>query len=132
MTRPHRFRTIAVSIATAAMLLTGIPAASAEDDPKPGSVPYVLRDVQNISHAYGRIIGPGGQLANPNYLPALIRESTLLTATQLLAQAATPTRPVLAAGQLVPGWNVGNPLRAGWNGTRGVSKKVSFLNRYGA
>jgi len=33
---------------------------------------------------------------------------------------------------LVPGWNVGNPLRAGWNGTRGLSQRVSFTNRYGA
>lgn len=132
MTRPHRLRTTAVLIAVAALFLTGVPAASAEDDPKPGSAPYVLRDVRNISDAYGRITGPGGQLANPSYLPALVREASLLTATQLLAQAATPTRPVLSAGQLVPGWNVGNPLRAGWNGTRGVSQKVSFLNRYGA
>lgn len=112
--------------------MSGIPAASAEDDPKPGSVPYVARDLRNINDAYGRVIGPGGQVANPNYLPALVRESSLLTATQLLAQAATPTRPVISAGQLVPGWNVGNPLRAGWNGTRGVSTRVSFLNRYGA
>lgn len=119
-------------VATAVLVLTGSRSASAEGDPEPGSVPYLLRDIQNIGEAYGRITGPGGQLANPNYLPALIRESSLLTATQLLAQAATPTRPVLSAGQLVPGWNVGNPLRAGWNGTRGMSKKVSFLNRYGA
>ena len=41
-------------------------------------------------------------------------------------------RPVLTAGQLVPGWNIGNPLRAGWNGTRGISTPISFLNRYGA
>jgi hypothetical protein len=31
-----------------------------------------------------------------------------------------------------PGWNVGNPLRAGWNGTRGLSERISFTNRYGA
>ncbi len=132
MTSLSRIRSIALVLATGAALLAGIPAARADDEPQPGSLPYVLRDVQNISDAYGRITGPGGQLANPSYLPALIREASLLTATQLLARAATPTRPVLSAGQLVPGWNVGNPLRAGWNGTRGVSKKVSFLNRYGA
>ena len=32
----------------------------------------------------------------------------------------------------MPGWNVGNPLRAGWNGTRGLSQRISFTNRYGA
>lgn len=78
------------------------------------------------------MIGPGGQIANPAYAPALITQTNLLTASQLLAQAANPTRLALTAGNLVPGWNVGNPLRAGWNGTRGVSKKISFLNRYGA
>lgn len=132
MTRPRSRRVAALALAVTALLSTGMSAASAEDDPKPGSAAYVLRDVKNINDAYGRITGPGGQLANGNYLPALVRESSLLTATQLLAQAATPTRLVLSAGQLVPGWNVGNPLRAGWNGTRGVSTKVSFLNRYGA
>ncbi|THV18038.1 alpha/beta fold hydrolase [Nocardioides caeni] len=106
--------------------------ADGAGDPQPGSPAYLARDVANLAAAYGRITGPGGQLANPRYLPALIREATLLTTTQLLTQVATPTRPVLSAGQLVPGWNVGNPLRAGWNGTRGVSTRVSFLNRYGA
>lgn len=132
MTRLARFRTAVLALATTALLSTGLTAASAEDDPQPGSTAYVLRDLRNISDAYGRITGPGGQLANPNYLPALVREASLLSATQLLAQAATLNRPVISAGQLVPGWNVGNPLRAGWNGTRGVSKKISFLNRYGA
>src|SRR4051812_23959118 len=85
-----------------------------------------------MTDAYGRIVGPGGQLANPSYFPALVKESTLLGATQLLTQAASPTRPALNAGNLVPGWNVGNPLRAGWNGTRGRSTQVSFTSRYGA
>ncbi|WP_183408098.1 alpha/beta fold hydrolase [Nocardioides pocheonensis] len=106
--------------------------AHASDAPQPGTPAYLARDLANMSDAYGRVTGPGGQLANPNYLPALIRESSLLTASQLLAQAATPTRPALDPGNVVPGWNVGNPLRAGWNGTRGRSQKVSFLNRYGA
>lgn len=113
---------------------TAAPSVSrpAIDQPEPNSPAYLLRDLKNIADAYGRVIGPGGQIANPQYLPALVKESTLLSSLQLLAQAATPTRPVLSAGQLVPGWNVGNPLRAGWNGTRGQSTKVSFLNRYGA
>ena len=48
------------------------------------------------------------------------------------AQLASPTHPALTAGNLVPGWNVGNPLRASWNGTRGRMHKVAFTNRYGA
>lgn len=132
MTRPDRLRTSVVTTIAVLLVLLGVPAASANGDPAPGSAPYVARDLRNVSDAYGRITGPGGQLANPSYLRALVRESSLITATQLLAQAATPTRPVLSAGQLVPGWNVGNPLRAGWNGTRGVSRKISFLNRFGA
>jgi len=114
-----------------ALFATVVP-AGADPAPEPNTPAYVARDLKNLTDAYGRVIGPGGQLANPNYLPALIKESTLLTATQLLNQAANPLRPVISAGQLVPGWNVGNPLRGGWNGTRGVSKPVSFLNRYGA
>lgn len=113
-------------------LLTTAPSSSADPAPAPNSPGYLLRDLKNMADAYGRVTGPGGQLANPSYFPALVKESTLLSASQLLAQAATPTRLALNAGQLVPGWNVGNPLRAGWNGTRGRSVQVSFLNRYGA
>ncbi|RNL65269.1 alpha/beta hydrolase [Nocardioides marmoriginsengisoli] len=118
-----------------ALTVLGLPAQA---EPPPPSGPavgtpaYLARDLKNLADAYGRIIGPGGQLANPAYLPALVKEATLLSATQLLNQAANPLRPVISAGQLVPGWNVGNPLRAGWNGTRGVSTTISFLNRYGA
>ena len=52
--------------------------------------------------------------------------------SQLLEQAASPTRIAVTPGRVVPGWNVGNPLRAGWNGTRGLSERISFTNRYGA
>ena len=38
----------------------------------------------------------------------------------------------MTPGRVFPGWNVGNPLRMGWNGTRGLSKRISFTNRYGA
>jgi dienelactone hydrolase len=106
--------------------------AHADPAPAPNTPAYLARDLANIADAYGRQTGTGGQLANPNYLPALIKESTLLGASQLLAQAANPLRLALTAAMLVPGWNVGNPLRAGWNGTRGVSTQISFLNRYGA
>ncbi|MCW2768611.1 MAG: hypothetical protein JWR27_44 [Aeromicrobium sp.] len=106
--------------------------ARATTAPAPGSLPYVLRDLGNITNAYGRVIGPGGQLGNLNYLPALVQEATATSVTQLVAQAANPLRPALTAGNLVPGWNVGNPLRVGWDGTRGVITPVAFTNRYGA
>ena len=91
-----------------------------------------VSDAQNMADAYGRITGEGGQLRNPAYLPALVATATTTSVTQLLAQVASPTRLALTAGALVPGWNVGNPLRSGWNGTRGVSRRVAFTNRYGA
>ncbi len=123
---------IALALALASAVLAGPTPARAADGPKPGSPAYLLRDTQNIADAYGRITEPGGQLRNPNYVPALIKASSLLSTAQLLTQVANPTRLAITAGNLVPGWNVGNPLRAGWNGTRGISKQVAFTNRYGA
>ena len=108
------------------------PATASADDPAPGSPAYVQRDLQNVADAYGRIHGEGGQLRNPAYLPALVTQSSLTSVAQLLAQVAEPTRPALTAGNLVPGWDVGNPLRASWSGTRGRSQRVAFTNRYGA
>jgi dienelactone hydrolase len=123
----------ALPAALTALLLGAVAApATAEPAPTPTDPAYTQRDVQNIADAYGRIDGPGGQLQNPAYLPALVAASTQTSVDQLLTQVAAPTHPALTAGNAVPGWNVGNPLRAGWNGTRGVSKKVSFTNRYGA
>jgi dienelactone hydrolase len=119
--------------ALTALLLGALTApASAEPAPMPGDPAYTLRDLQNIADAYGRVDGEGGQLQNPAYLPALVAASNQTSVDQLLTQVASPTHPALTAGAVVPGWNVGNPLRAGWNGTRGVSRKVSFTNRYGA
>lgn len=118
-------------IATLALFAVGSPAVAA-DAPAPGSPAYVADDAQNMADAYGRITGPNGQLQNPAYLPALVRETTSLSVNQLLTQAATPTRLAISAGNVFPGWNVGNPLRAGWNGTRGRSTKVAFTNRFGA
>lgn len=91
-----------------------------------------LDDLTSMREAYGRIIAPGGQLQNPAYLPALLAATPGVTLAQLIAMAATPTRPALTAGMLVPGWNVGNPLRAGWSGRRGIETPVRFTNRYGA
>ena len=62
-----------VGVATALLPVTsyGAPPMS-QPAPEPGSPAYVARDVQNINDAYGRITGPGGQLQNPAYLPALV------------------------------------------------------------
>jgi hypothetical protein len=110
--------------------LGAVPAMAA--GPAPGSPDFVARDTQNMNDAYGRITGPGGQLQNPNYLPALVLESNQLTATQLLDQAATPNRLAITPGNVFPGWNVGNPLRRGWDGKRGQIVRISYTNRYGA
>jgi dienelactone hydrolase len=124
----RRFVVVLTALAAAvAACLT--PAAA---DPSPGDPAYTLRDARNVVDAYGRITGPGGQLRNPAYLPALVAETSTRTAAQLLDQAADPLRPALTPGLLVPGWNVGNPLRASWPGTRGRVQPVRFTNRYGA
>jgi hypothetical protein len=113
-------------------LLVGLAAPAAADDPQPGDPAYVARDGRNVVDAYGRIHGPGGQLQNPAYLPALVQAATARGVAQLLDQVATPNRLAVTPGNLFPGWNVGNPLRAGWEGTRGRSRKVTFTNKYGA
>jgi hypothetical protein len=46
-----------------------------------------------------------------------------LIAAQALEQAASPTRPALTPGELSPGWNVGNSLRASWP-VQGVDRRV--------
>ena len=114
------------------MVLAVVPASSYAADPEPGTPEYVARDAQNMQDAYGRITGPGGQLQNPAYLTALTLAGTADQTSQLMEQAASPTRIAVTPGRVVPGWNVGNPLRMGWNGTRGLSKRISFTNRYGA
>jgi dienelactone hydrolase len=127
-----------VLTATLSLLLAGAVAAPtagadpAPSGPTPSDPAYTARDTQNIADAFGRITGPGGQLRNPAYLPALVAASTQQHVDQLLTQVASPTHPAITPGNLAPGWNVGNPLRADWNGTRGISRKISFTNRYGA
>ena len=125
-----RIRTLASLAALPFTVPLAAPAAA--EDPQPGSPAYVERDARNIADAYGRITGPGGQLRDPAYLPALVAASTATGVAQLLQQVATPTRLALTAGNVFPGWNVGNPFRAGWSGTRGISRDVAFTNRYGA
>lgn len=124
----------AFTVASAALALgIGVAAApAAASDPAPGTPEYQQRDTQNVVDAYGRIVGPGGQLQNPSYLPALVTESNAVGLAQLTQQAATPTRLALTPGNVFPGWNVGNPLRRGWDGKRGQITPVAWTNRYGA
>src|SRR3954464_6343503 len=125
-------RTVIASalLALAAGAAGAMPASAADDGP--GSRAYEQRDLQNMHDAYGRIDGPGGQLQNPAYLPALATQGTQFGVDQLLTQVATPTRLALTPGNVFPGWNVGNPLRAGWDGARGRIAKVAVTNKYGA
>src|SRR6476661_391941 len=126
--RPRRGTSLVLALLTAAAL-QGPASASG---PEPGTPEYQARDAQNVADAYGRQTGPNGQLSNPAYLPALATQVPMESLSMLLEQAAQPGRPAITPGVVFPGWNVGNPLRAGWNGTRGISKRVSFTNKYGA
>ncbi|WP_246142490.1 alpha/beta hydrolase [Nocardioides rubriscoriae] len=125
-------RRTAVAVLTALASAWALAPAPAVADLSPSDPAYTVRDTQNIADAYGRITGPGGQLRNPAYLPALVSQIGATSAAQLLTQVADPTRPALTAGNVFPGWNVGNPLRAGWERTRGRVTPVAFTNRYGA
>jgi dienelactone hydrolase len=125
-----RSRVTLVALLAVGSLVLGTTPAVAEPDP--GDPAYTTRDLANINDAYGRIHGPGGQLRNPAYLPALLQQGTQIGLRQLLTQIANPTRLALTAGNVFPGWNVGNPLRAGWEHTRGRARKIAFTNRYGA
>jgi dienelactone hydrolase len=104
--------------------------ATAFADPQPGSPEYVQRDNQNIADAYGR--NTDQQLGNPAYMTALQAEHNEVWLQQLAQQAATPNRLAITPGNVFPGWNGGNPLRRGWNGSRGLSVPVAYTNRYGA
>ncbi|WP_309648722.1 alpha/beta hydrolase [Nocardioides sp.] len=136
MRRPSRTTALLSLAPFFLMLCAAVAASPANADRQPQLEPsdpaYTARDVQNIADAYGRIDGPGGQLRNPAYLPALVQATTARSVQQMLTQVASPTRPAVTAGNFFPGWNVGNPLRDGWSGTRGLSRKVAFTNQHGA
>lgn len=119
------------ALLTAAAVLAAPAAALAGPPPgQPGSPEYLAHDLRNIADAFGRQTGQ--QLADPDYLPSLVFEANKVSLNQLADQVANLTRPAISPGNVVPGWNVGNPLRAGWNGTRGIEVPVSWENRYGA
>jgi hypothetical protein len=121
-----------VALALASTALTvGATASSAANGSAPGSPEYIQRDNQNMLDAYGRQSAPDGQLS-PEYIaagPANVTQSFL---QQVADQVQNPTRPILDPGQLVPGWNQGNPYRKDWAGRRGIEVPVAFTNRHGA
>ena len=83
--RAHRFRSIlalATGLTATIALLPTTSYGAGDPAPAPGSPEYVARDLQNINDAYGRITGPGGQLQNPAYLPALALAGTAPAPTQ--------------------------------------------------
>jgi dienelactone hydrolase len=132
MRRPRLVRAaVAAGLACAVVVAGSSGAAAAPGDPAPGSPEYLARDAQNIADAYGRQTAPDGQLS-PQYGLASTRYIGPVFAADLLAQAAQPNRPALTPAMAVPGWNSGNPYRAGWAGTRGQMTPVSFPDRYGA
>jgi dienelactone hydrolase len=121
-------RLAAVSL-VGALVLTASPARAAE--PAPGSAGYVARDAANMAEAYGRQTAPDGQLS-PAYLAALTAHTAPRHVEDLVRQAANPTRPALTLATVLPGANAGNPLRHGWENSRGVRTPVSFTSRAGA
>src|SRR4051812_29897194 len=102
--RAHRTRMFLAVVAAATALATLSPVTSyaappmSQSAPEPGSPGYVARDLQNMNDAYGRITGPGGQLQNAAYLPALVTAGTADQTSQLMEQAASPTRLALTPG----------------------------------
>jgi dienelactone hydrolase len=119
-------------VALAALALVVVTASAAvADAPAPGSPEYLQRDVANMAEAYGRQTAPDGQLSAA-YLGALAAQSGPQFAEDLARQAANPTRPALTLAAVLPGANLGNPLRAGWENSRGIRTPVSFTSRTGA
>src|SRR3954471_15135045 len=131
MRRPRLIGIALAAAVGAAVALTAPGTAAAAGGTAPRSPQYVERDAQNIADAYGRQTAPDGQL-NPAYGLANAQVVGPAYEAQLLAQAATPTRPALDTGVRVPAWNAGDPYRASWDGSRGHIPPVAFTDRYGA
>lgn len=101
--------------------------------PAPGSAAYIARDLQNMQDAMGRLTAPDGQLNNAEYQRELAAEIGPELVQKLMEQAASPTHLAANAQQLVPLSQGGSPFRHGhWNGVRGQTVNVSFLDRWGA
>ncbi|MFL5826538.1 MAG: alpha/beta hydrolase [Thermoleophilaceae bacterium] len=126
--RGMALRALAATVALGAIAQGGVAWGAG---PQPGTPEYIQRDNQNMQDAYGRQTAPDGQLSQ-KYIQAGGANVSASYLQQVAEQAANPTRPILDPGQLVPGWNGGNPYRLNWDGTRGQRIRISFTNRYGA
>ncbi|MHB8329343.1 MAG: alpha/beta hydrolase family protein [Acidimicrobiales bacterium] len=124
---------VAVAGVTAALgLLPAGMSTVSTSAPAPGSPSYIARDVTNMENAFGRQIGPGGELTDPAYVSGLAPDVLTTELDQLSAQVADRTRPAVTGGNLVPGWSTGNPARVRWAGTRGQEVPVHFTAADGA
>lgn len=133
MSNMRRITTNAVATAAFVVAALMLPAtADAQGGPAPGSPQYVARDVQNMDNAFGRDFAEGGELTSPSYLEGLTPDMFSAWFAQVTASASDPTDPAVTGGNLVPGWNAGNPYRAGWAGTRGREVPVRFTASDGA
>lgn len=122
-------RVITAAVVAIAVLGGSPPAHAAE--PQPGSPAWIQRDAQNVRETFGRQLAPGGQLRNPHYLAALpagVADSYTANLTDVLRN---PLRLPLTLGTLFPGWDMANPLRQGWEGTRGLREPVEWTGRHG-
>ena len=89
----------------------------------------MARDLANMAAAFGRI---ETEATDPAYLGGLPPAMTSRWLAQVSYQSAHPSDPALTGGNLVPGWNTGNPDRSGWAGTRGRQQSVHFTTADGA
>ncbi|HZU78489.1 MAG TPA: hypothetical protein VE991_01125 [Acidimicrobiales bacterium] len=124
-----RTKAAAAGLAVVAVVLAiGAPVVAGAG-PVPGSPAYMARDVRNMVDAFGR---DTAELTSPAYVAGLPVTVARQYVTQLRAQAADATSPAITGGNLVPGWNAGNPDRAGWAGRRGRERLVRFTAADGA
>ena len=124
-------------VATAAVIAVGVmgttsAGAAITGGPAPGSPQYMARDARNIENAFGREVGPGGELESPAYLAGLGPDVAAATIEHALSDAQDPADPALTPGNLVPGWSAGTPDRADWAGHRGRELSVRFAAPDGA
>jgi hypothetical protein len=89
----------------------------------------MARDLANMADAFGRVRSEATSAAYLAGLPSAVASGWL---AQVSYQSAHPSDPALTGGNLVPGWNAGNPDRSGWAGTRGRLQSVHFATAGGA
>ncbi len=101
--------------------------------PKPATAAYIKRDDLNMSEAaYGRdcFFATDTDMA----LDARLDFARAITTEVSHAgqEEEDPYRLSITAGELFPGLDDGNPVRAGWNGTLGMRVGIDYTNRYGS